>query len=271
MTNSTTPGYPGSNDDSLGATSTTGTTGTTYESAGTTGTTSESTGTTGTTYESTSASTTPGAREEAANLANEAGDATRRVAGVAKEETKAVGYEARRQARRLADQVGSEVRQQAATQQSRAAGGLRNIGDEFSHMAEGTGTGSGFAADVAREAGQRVGAVAQWLDQRDPKDLLEEVKGFARRRPGVFLAIAVGAGVIVGRLTRAIVTPSDDDERALAPSDRPASAYGTGTTGATGVLGDSELVVTGTSADAPVDPATGQSWPEATPASTRGY
>ena len=268
MTNSTTPGYPGSNDDSLGATSTTGTT---YESAGTTGTTSESTGTTGTTYESTSASTTPGAREEAANLANEAGDATRRVAGVAKEETKAVGYEARRQARRLADQVGSEVRQQAATQQSRAAGGLRNIGDEFSHMAEGTGTGSGFAADVAREAGQRVGAVAQWLDQRDPKDLLEEGKGFARRRPGVFLAIAVGAGVIVGRLTRAIVTPSDDDERALAPSDRPASAYGTGTTGTTGVLGDSELVVTGTSADAPVDPATGQSWPEATPASTRGY
>lgn len=262
MTNSTTPGYPGSNDDSLGASTTTGVTGTTYEP----------TGTTETTYESTSAPTSPGAREEGANLANEAGDATRRVAGAAKEETKAVGNEVRRQARRLADQVGTEVREQAATQQSRAAGGLRTIGDEFSHMADGTGTGSGFAADVAREAGQRVGAVAQWLDQRDPRDLLEEVKGFARRRPGVFLGIAVGAGVIVGRLTRALMTPSDDDDRASAASGRPASAYGTGTTGTTGVpgVGDSELVVTGTTADAPVDPVTGQSWPAGTPATTRG-
>jgi len=248
MTNSTTPGYPGSNDASLGGSTTTGTPGTTYES-------------TGTTYES----TTPGAREEAANLANEAGDATRRVAGVAKEETKALGYEARRQARRLADQVGTEVRQQAANQQSRAAGGLRNIGDEFSHMADGTGTGSGFAADVTREAGQRVGAVAQWLDERDPRDLLEEVKGFARRRPGVFLAIAVGAGVVVGRLTRALMTPSDDDDRTSASSRRPVSAYSAGTTGTTGVPGvaDSEVVVTDTV-------VTGQSWPEGTAATTRG-
>lgn len=258
MTNSTTPGFPGSNDDSLGAT-TTGVTGTTYES------------------------TTPGAREDAANLAGEAGDATRRVAGVAKDETKAVGNEVRRQARRLADQVGTEVREQAATQQSRAAGGLRTIGDEFSSMADGTGTGTGFAADVTREAGRRVGAVAQWLDQRDPKDLLEEVKGFARRRPGVFLGIAVGAGVIVGRLTRALMTPSDDDDRAIASSDRPASAYGTGTaTGTTATPGvpgvadsevvvtDTQTIVTGTTAGAPVDPVTGQSWPEGTPATTRG-
>ena len=198
MTNSTTPGYPGSNDDSLGA-STTGTTGTT--TSGTTTTRPLRLGPLGSTYES----TTPGAREEAANLANEAGDAGRRVAETAKEETKAVGYEARRQARRLADQVGSEVRQQAATQQSRAASGLRNIGDEFSNMASGSGSGSGLAADLARQAGDRVGAAAQWLDERDPAIVLEEVKGFARRRPGVFLAIAVGAGVVVGRLTRALM------------------------------------------------------------------
>jgi len=170
------------------------------------------TGTTGSTYES----TTPGKRDEAANLAQEAGEAGKRVAGTAKEETKAVGSEARYQARRLADQVGSEVRQQAAHQQSRAAQGLRSIGDEFSSMANGTGTGSGFAADIARQAGDRVGAAAQWLDERDPRALLEEVKGFARRRPGVFIGIAVTAGVVVGRLVRALAQPSDDgsDSRA---------------------------------------------------------
>ena len=260
MTNSTTPGYPGSNDDSLGAT-TTGATGTTYEP----------TGTTGAAYESTSTSTTPGVREEADNLANEAGDAGRRVAETAKEETKAVGDEARRQARRLADQVDSEVRQQASTQQSRAAGGLRTLGDDFSSMAAGTGTGSGIAYDLARQAGDRVGSAARWLDEREPRDVLEEVKGFARRRPGVFLAIAVGAGVVVGRLTRALMTP-DDDDRTSRPSGRPASAYGTNLTAPTGVAGvlDSETVVTGPTTGAPVDPVTGQSWPEGTPATTRG-
>lgn len=265
MTNNTTPGYPGSDDASLGGSTAMGTT------SGTT---------------PTSASTTPGKREEASNLAGEAGSAGKRVAGVAKDETKAVGSEARRQARRLADQVGSEVRGQAAHQQSRAANGLRNIGDEFSNMADGTGTGSGFAADVARQAGQRVGAAAQWLDERDPRTILEDVKGFARRRPGVFLAIAVGAGVVVGRLTRALAQPSDDaDDAARGVTSgttgmRTATAYGTtdtragslgtaGTTGTTagvpGVTG-SETVVTGQAGD----PLAEEAWAEGNPTTTRG-
>lgn len=253
MTNSTTPGYPGTNDASLGGSTTAGTT---YES------------------------TTPGAREEASNLASEAGDAGRRVAGVAKDESKAVGSEARRQARRLADQVGGEVRQQAAQQQSRAASGLRSLGDEFSNMASGTGSGSGLAADIARQAGDRVGAAAQWLDERDPKSILEEVKGFARRRPGVFLAIAVGAGVVVGRLTRALAQPSDDSDatRAGTSGIRTGTTYGTtdatlgGTVGTAGVPGvsGSETVVTGTAGDTTVDPLTGESWAEGTPTTSRG-
>jgi hypothetical protein len=87
--------------------------------------------------------------------------------------------------------------------------------------------------------------------------------------------------VVIGRLTRALVTPSDDDDRAIASSGRPGSVYGTGTrTAATpGVPGvadsevvvtDTETIVTGPTADAPVDPVTGQSWPAGTPATTRG-
>ena len=64
----------------------------------------------------------------------------------------------------------------------------------------------------------------------------------------------------------------DDDDRTSGTSGRPASAYDTGLTAPTGVAGltDSETVVTGTSRDLPVDPATGQSWPKATPATTSG-
>ena len=252
MTSSTTPGYPGSSDTSLGNPA--------------------------------AEPTAPGVREEASNLASEAGDAGRRVAGVAKGEAKSVGYEARRQARRLADQVGSEVRQQAATQQSRAASGLRNIGDEFSNMADGSGSGSGFAADLARQAGERVGGVAQWLDERDPRSILEEVKGFARRRPGVFIAIAVGAGIVVGRLTRALAQPSDDADESrsiTAPGARTGSAYAstgtgtgpiggtaTGTPSTTGVptMTDTQTVVTGAAGDSRSD----EPWTEASPTGSRG-
>ena len=240
-------------------------------------------------------STAPGAREEASNLAGEAGDAGRRVAGVAKEETQAVGSEARRQAKRLADRVGGEVHDQAAHQQSRAATGLRDLGDEFSKMAAGQGSGSGLAADVARQAGDRMDAAAQWLGERDPKDLLEEVKGFARRRPGVFIAIAVGAGVVVGRLVRALAQPADDGagrSRATGATGADGARRTSGTTGAgTGttygttdaaLVGDtaaapgvpgvtgSETVVSGTAGDTTVDPLTGESWSEGSPTTSRG-
>lgn len=138
--------------------------------------------------------------------------AGRRVAEVTKDETKAVASETGRQARRLAEEARRELRDQAAVQQIRVAGGLRSVGGELSRMADGS-TEPGVAADVVREAGRRVDGVARWLDERDPGSLLHEVKMFARRRPGVFLAIAVGAGVVAGRLTRALATPSDDEGR----------------------------------------------------------
>jgi hypothetical protein len=143
-----------------------------------------------------------------------AGDAGRRVADVAKDETRAVADETRYQVRRLTDQLGSEVRQQAATQQSRAAQGIRSVGSDFSQMAEGGAPTSGYANDLVRRAGRKADEVAEWLDSRNPDDLLQEVKSFARRRPGVFLAIAVGAGILAGRLTRALTAP-DDDSRGM--------------------------------------------------------
>ena len=165
-----------------------------------------------------------------------AGDAGRRVADVAKDETRAVADETRYQVRRLTDQLGSEVREQAATQQTRAAQGVRSIGSDFSQMAEGGAPTSGFANDLVRRAGRKADEVAQWLDARDPGDLLEEVKSFARRRPGVFLAIAVGAGILAGRLTRALTAP-DDDRRAVTSGTASRSAgmrrAGVGMTGST--------------------------------------
>ena len=45
---------------------------------------------------------------------------------------------------------------------------------------------------------------ASWLEQREPADLLDEVRNFARRRPGTFLIGAAVAGLAAGRLTRGL-------------------------------------------------------------------
>lgn len=126
------------------------------------------------------------------------------VAEVAKGEAGKVTGEAGRQARSLMDQARSEANDQATQQQERAVSGLRKVSDQLQSM--GDTAEEGLAGNLVREAAQRTGSFAEWLDARDPGSLLDEVKSFARRRPGTFIAIAAVAGVTMGRLTRAAVS-----------------------------------------------------------------
>ena len=71
----------------------------------------------------------------------------------------------------------------------------------------------GVATDLARQAADKARTAAGWLADRDPGSLLDEVRSFARRKPGTYLAIALGAGVLAGRLTRGLTAPTDDDPR----------------------------------------------------------
>lgn len=143
-------------------------------------------------------------------VAADAGEATHHVVDTAKSETRSVASEAGRQAKKLAGQVGDELRGQAATQQTRAADALHSAGSSFSRMADASDD-DGLAPQLVRAAGDRVDSVATWLGTRDPGAVLEDVKRFARRRPGVFIAIAVGTGLVVGRLARALASGSGDD------------------------------------------------------------
>ncbi|RNE58561.1 hypothetical protein [Cryobacterium tepidiphilum] len=149
------------------------------------------------------------AKAQASHLADEASQAGGHVAHVAGEQTKKVASEAGTQAKNLLHTVGEEVRSQAATQQSRVAESLRSVGDELSQMAQNSDS-SGTASKVVNSASERVHSVASWLDNREPGDLLNEVKSFARRRPGLFIGIAAGVGILAGRVTRAVTDHGDD-------------------------------------------------------------
>lgn len=149
-------------------------------------------------------------KEQASNLKEGAAQAGQHVAGVAKQETKRVASEAGTQARGLMHTVGNEVRNQASTQQSRVAEGIRGVSSQFTGLTQGQ-PASGLAADLVQQAAQRTESIAQWLEQREPGDLVEEVKRFARQRPGVFIAVAAGAGILVGRLTKALASSAKDE------------------------------------------------------------
>jgi hypothetical protein len=153
-------------------------------------------------------STAQAAKEQASDVASGAADSGRHVAQVTKEQAKDVTHEAKNQIRGLMDQSRSELRDQASSQQQRAATGLRSVSDELSSMAD-RSDNPGIANDLVRQAAQRAGSVASWLEQREPGQLLDEVTQFARRRPGAFLALAAGAGFLVGRLGRSLKDAPD--------------------------------------------------------------
>jgi ElaB/YqjD/DUF883 family membrane-anchored ribosome-binding protein len=154
------------------------------------------------------------AKEQAAHLGEEAAVSTKKVAGVAKEEAAGVAGEAKRQAKDLIGEARNELVDQARVQQERVASGLRSAGDELSRMAE-SSEQPGIAAELVSQLASRTDRVATWLDQRDPGSLIREVKGFARERPGTFIAIAAAAGILAGRLTRNVVGETTDPEETL--------------------------------------------------------
>ncbi|MBM6621910.1 hypothetical protein JTF08_09845 [Micrococcaceae bacterium RIT802] len=151
------------------------------------------------------------AKDEARQVGHEGADSAKRVAGSAKDEAADLAHEAGDKARDLFGELTTDLREQAGAQQQKVAEGLRSLGEELRSMAD-SGENGGTATSLVGQAAHRAGSAADWLDNRDPGSLLDEVKGFARRRPGAFLAVAAGAGLLAGRMTRGLVGAHQDEQ-----------------------------------------------------------
>ncbi|WP_104062957.1 hypothetical protein [Arthrobacter sp. 4R501] len=173
-------------------------------------------------------SRTDAVREEAQDVAQTAADSAQSVAKTAKSEAANVTSEAKANAKDLLDQARSDLTVQAGAQQQKVANGLRSVSDELHAMAQASDQ-PGVATDLVRQAAERSSSVASWLDGRDPGSLLNEVKSFARQRPGTFLLLAASAGVLAGRLSRSLSAgaPESDTTRAGGQYDA-TGQYGTG-------------------------------------------
>lgn len=154
-------------------------------------------------------STTDVVKSQAADVAGGAKEAGQQVADTAKEQSSEVVLEAKSQVKEIVGQAQSELSDQAQTQQTKAASGLHSLGDQLAAMAKGSEQ-PGMATEVAQQAADRAHQFADWLENRDPQGVLDEARSFARRKPGVFLVAALGAGVLAGRLARGMSAGIDN-------------------------------------------------------------
>ncbi|WP_433388141.1 hypothetical protein [Micromonospora sp. KLBMP9576] len=165
------------------------------------------------------------ARQEASRVGHQATQAGGQVAHAAAEQGGHVASEVRRQAHDLTGETRTQLHDQVRTQQHRAAEGLRGIGRELGSMAE-RSEDSGMASQAVRRVADAAQQAAGWLDEREPGAVVDEVRAYARRHPGTFLAGAAVAGVLVGRFTRNLTAPGDGARTAGRPESQPTGAAG---------------------------------------------
>ena len=172
-----------------------------------------------------------GGREQAAHLGGTSGGNARDLAGTTKaaagsvldaeksmahdttaeatDQAKATLAEAKTQIKDLWQQSRSEITEGAGIQLQRLSTGARAVSDELHTMASASDD-PGIASDLARRASGYLATASEWLDNRGPDEVFSDVKHFARRSPGTFLAIAAGLGLVAGRVSRSLKDDSAD-------------------------------------------------------------
>ncbi|QNE45389.1 hypothetical protein F1C15_15560 (plasmid) [Frigoribacterium sp. NBH87] len=176
------------------------------------------------------------AKREAASVASDAKESAQQVTGTTKEQAGKVASEAAGQAKQLLGQATAELKDQAGAQQEKAAAGLRSIGEQLDSMAQ--GSDNGIAQELVTNLSGRAHGVAEWLEGRDAGSLLADVKQFAARKPGTFIAIAAVSGLLAGRVVKSLTA----DAASSTPSTGTAAPVGfadvTRTTASTSSLGE---------------------------------
>ena len=149
------------------------------------------------------------AKDQAADAAQAGKQAAVDVASTAADAAKDVASQTGAQARDLMGKTRTQLREQVVTQQGAVIESLRSLGDQLAEMTDDVAQ-QGTAVDVASQARDRVRRAADWLDGRDPDDVLDELRKVGRNRPGAFMLTAALAGVVAGRLTRGAVAVHTD-------------------------------------------------------------
>ncbi|MEV5318814.1 hypothetical protein AB0K92_14380 [Streptomyces sp. NPDC052687] len=142
------------------------------------------------------------AKEQASAVTGQAGQAAGQVGSTALEQARTVTGEARRQTESAVSDLRERVTQEMEEQARRAAGTVRQWADDLAALAD-NAPGESPARSLVTQVADGGHRAAEYLDQHGVAGMTENLKGFARRRPGAFLAGAALAGLAVGRMGKA--------------------------------------------------------------------
>ncbi|WP_157001646.1 hypothetical protein [Paracoccus sp. S4493] len=135
--------------------------------------------------------------------------------------TESIKSEATEQASRLAGSVKDEakryekdLRSGIAERAESVAAGLRKAGSEIDPNSS--------IATMFDRAAESVSSIADSLNETDPREMIDEVRNFARRQPGAFLGLSALAGFAAARFLRAGSTTSSgfSEKKGIAGSDK---------------------------------------------------
>lgn len=181
------------------------------------------------TTETTSGRDPSGVQEGIREVADTAQKRAGGVAQTARDEAGDVVAHTQAEARDLIQELRSSMRQQTQAQRERMAEALGGFERELQQMVD-QGGGSGPATEAVRQLAQRLRSWRQYLEGEG--DLADDLRSFARRRPGTFLLAAAAAGVVAGRITRGVRAGSGPDS-----GDGPTGGHGTPGYGMPGYAG----------------------------------
>lgn len=115
-----------------------------------------------------------------------------RTTGNPDEQAQQIPQQAQEKASEVAQQARRQVTSLAKTQKKRASQSLEQLQEQ----------GQNVPAQAMTTAAQQVNRVAEYLGSHTVKEMVGEVEGFGRHRPGVFVGGSVAAGFLLSRFLK---------------------------------------------------------------------
>jgi hypothetical protein len=130
-----------------------------------------------------------------------------------RQEAKQKAGDVKEQAGQMADKAGDMAASQASTQKDRAAEQLSGIASAFGEVGQKLrDSDQGKVADYADMAADQIRHFSDQLQQKDVRELMSDVEGFARRQPAVFLGGAFALGLLGARFLKSSSPTSESGQ-----------------------------------------------------------
>jgi hypothetical protein len=152
------------------------------------------------------------AKAESAEIAETAKQAGKEVMSEVGEQTTAVARTAKDQIGQLATQTRQELKAQSEQRGEQLAARLQTWAGQMKALVEGRVEDAGELRGLIGDAQQRLESFASSLRERGPDGVMQDVRAFARRRPGMFLLAAGATGFAIGRIVKAGGMSNSQDE-----------------------------------------------------------